>query len=452
MKRLSDHEKNIIKQIYRLKSQGVITVKEFLEQVFFSQDSHRCLIVQPGEKYAMFFLGVEAFNSNAKAIALSEFLELLCLLRYLNSNGYITLFRGEHLNHEKMFFFSQAFSNPRIERGKIVLNDDGLYSTRPECIKDHHDEVVFKGIELKNENFDLIYQHCIGSMCVSESLSQLLESAPEIDQPNNQQQSKAKSHSQFHLAIALVMFATALILFGWFSKNQFSALKSELGVVQSTLKVAVEQLSATSHTDAQVKKDSVELGIDLSHWNGDILSATQAFADIGFIISKATEGAEHIDPSFANNWHQTKVLGKQRGAYHFYLAHHDPIQQAHHFWAQLADYGVDDFAPVLDIEQASLDKLETVDTINLQIDLLRFLHELEALSGRRPMVYTNPTFANQYLTHKTFAQYPLWIADYNAKDEPQLPKTWQQTGYRIWQKSAHYQIANQTSDLDVLKK
>jgi len=43
----------------------------------------------------------------------------------------------------------------------------------------------------------------------------------------------------------------------------------------------------------------------------------------------------------------------------------------------------------------------------------------------------------------------LWLAQYTKKSKPTLPKTWQEKGYKIWQKSDNYFIDSRNTDFDL---
>src|SRR5688572_19092347 len=58
-------------------------------------------------------------------------------------------------------------------------------------------------------------------------------------------------------------------------------------------------------------------GIDVSYWQGDIDWNTVRGAGIRFAYIKATEGGDHVDPKFLDNWYAAKQAGLARGAYHF---------------------------------------------------------------------------------------------------------------------------------------
>ena len=59
-------------------------------------------------------------------------------------------------------------------------------------------------------------------------------------------------------------------------------------------------------------------GIDVSHHQGSIDWSAVAGDDVGFAFIKATEGGDHIDRRFEENWIGAAKAGIPRGAYHFF--------------------------------------------------------------------------------------------------------------------------------------
>lgn len=187
-------------------------------------------------------------------------------------------------------------------------------------------------------------------------------------------------------------------------------------------------------------------GIDVSHYQGNI-SWDSLTPTITFAICKATEGRSLMDTEFSHNWTQIKLSGRVRGAYHFYLTSDDPETQAQFFWKTVStDYQSSDLPLILDIEQGSLRKKISPEA--LQADVLSFLTTLEKLSGNIPMVYCSTYFANEYLDNPKLSRYPLWLAEYTTRATPNIPKTWQQTGWRFWQKSDSYDLKQISGELD----
>ena len=58
-------------------------------------------------------------------------------------------------------------------------------------------------------------------------------------------------------------------------------------------------------------------GIDVSRWQGKIDWALVRAAGTQFAFIKATEGGDHLDPRFTENWYGAAQAGVPRGAYHF---------------------------------------------------------------------------------------------------------------------------------------
>lgn len=151
-------------------------------------------------------------------------------------------------------------------------------------------------------------------------------------------------------------------------------------------------------------------GIDVSHHQGDIRWDKVKATDkqqypIRFVFMKATEGGDHKDPRFADNFRQAREVGLVRGAYHFYNPNTDPIRQADFFISQVK-LETGDLAPVLDIERKPRNKAQ------LQADLVKFLNRLGQHYGVKPIIYTSYKYKLNYLSTPELSAYPLWIAHY----------------------------------------
>ena len=189
-------------------------------------------------------------------------------------------------------------------------------------------------------------------------------------------------------------------------------------------------------------------GIDISHFQGNELEYLDKHGDsLTFIFCKATEGINYTDPQFKRNWKLIREKGFIRGSYHFYHSKDDPVIQAKFYAQTIDDLLADDLPPVVDFEGYGIDEKTSVE--KTATDLLTFLVHLESQTKRRPMIYTNERIASKYLRHSTFADYALWIAEYNGKAQPDLPHTWEKKGWTFWQKSSSYSIDQMKNDFDV---
>ncbi len=188
-------------------------------------------------------------------------------------------------------------------------------------------------------------------------------------------------------------------------------------------------------------------GIDISHYQGRLLQELKHLSSLDFVICKASQGAYYQDPTFSDNWQSIHDLGLIRGAYHFYVAHDNPSQQANHFYQVVGDISAHDIAPIVDIEHASFSKEKA--TSGMIDEFKVFLQKTIDNFGYRPIIYTNYSFAQQYLNDPYFAQYPLWIAEYTSRQKPIIPIAWKETGFFIWQKNSSYHVNSVNTDFDV---
>ena len=167
------------------------------------------------------------------------------------------------------------------------------------------------------------------------------------------------------------------------------------------------ELFADSHE--QVK------GIDVSQWQGKVRWEVVKHSGISFGYAKATGGITCTDPEFVNNWNGMREAGMPRGAYHFFYAHDAPQKQAENFIGALQKNTVkpDDLPPVLDLEIT--DKMSKAQIAERAFV---WLQVVEKALGKKPILYTDPGFANEYLTAPKFADYRLWVAPTMASKNP----------------------------------
>lgn len=218
-------------------------------------------------------------------------------------------------------------------------------------------------------------------------------------------------------------------------------------------KTASTDTVATSATDtpsvqATAPEAAYVYGIDISKYQGDEIDFLDKKQDsITFVICKATQGLTITDPDFANNWNTIRSKGFLRGAYHFYQTQDDPEKQAQFFLSVVDSFASQNFPPIIDFEEASISS--SLTTAQIQNNLLAFLKAVEQGSGRRPIIYTDNNTGNRYLTTDAFANYPLFIADYNNTSTPALPGAWKNRQWALWQKSENYMLNSVQDDFDM---
>jgi lysozyme len=177
-------------------------------------------------------------------------------------------------------------------------------------------------------------------------------------------------------------------------------------------------------------------GIDVSHWQGTIDWAQVAASGQRFVISKASEGQNYVDPMYAINKAEATAAGLAFTAYHFAKPDdtpNDAVLEADHF-VDTAQLAPGNLIPALDVERTGgLSQTELTDWI------LAWLGEVTARLGTKPMVYTSPHgWENRTgdTTAVADAGYTvLWVAHWGV-DTPLVPANdWQGNGWTFWQYS-----------------
>ncbi|MFD0963120.1 GH25 family lysozyme [Pseudofulvibacter geojedonensis] len=200
--------------------------------------------------------------------------------------------------------------------------------------------------------------------------------------------------------------------------------------------------------DATKEKVKFVYGIDVSKYQGDEIGFLSKKSDsLSFVICKATEGITYIDPDFKHNWNMISEKKFIRGAYHFYRSNDDPKAQAKNFIQALASIEKTDLPPIIDFEEGGIDQTQSVEQV--QSTLLVFINAVEKALNRKVIIYTDINTGNKYLNKSLFATYPLWIANYNNKSQPDLPIAWKKNNWILWQKTASYKIGTNLNDFDV---
>ncbi|MGF1775681.1 glycoside hydrolase family 25 protein [Vibrio nomapromontoriensis] len=184
-------------------------------------------------------------------------------------------------------------------------------------------------------------------------------------------------------------------------------------------------------------------GIDVSHYQGKIIWKSVDTDDIKFSIAKASGGVSYIDPDFNVNWNGMKEQSLIRGAYHFFYPQDDPVKQANNYLKVVGTFQPKDLPPIVDVEVTG-----EKDTDAIVTGLLQWLTTVEKATKRRPMIYSDLDFAQQYLSDPRLRDYPLWIAEYSDVVKT-LPKPWQSQGWTIWQYSQTGEVAGIDGDVDL---
>ncbi|MBA2322384.1 MAG: lysozyme [Deltaproteobacteria bacterium] len=195
------------------------------------------------------------------------------------------------------------------------------------------------------------------------------------------------------------------------------------------------------------------LGVDVSHWNGEIDWEAVAAGGYGFAYAKATEGTYFVDDSFEDQSGGAFDAGLYRGGYHFGIPDDSSgAEQARFFVDNGGGWTEDGYTlpGVLDIEWNPNSGNDCYDLSEAELEdwVADFTEEYRALTGRDAVIYTSRTWWNLCVDSEAFSANPLWVADWGVS-EPEMPTGW--SVWTFWQTDAYGTVPgiDGDSDLDV---
>ena len=173
-------------------------------------------------------------------------------------------------------------------------------------------------------------------------------------------------------------------------------------------------------------------GIDVSKYQGDIDWHRVRGSGVGFAFIKATEGGDHADERFQENWLSARAAGMPRGAYHYYYFCRPALEQAAWF-IEHVPRDPSALPPVLDLEWTHKSRTCTYrpDPTTVQREALAFLQVLTVYYRKRPVIYTTVDFFNDNRLWE-LKGYPFWLRSVAGHPSEVYPGQrwafWQYTG------------------------
>lgn len=185
-------------------------------------------------------------------------------------------------------------------------------------------------------------------------------------------------------------------------------------------------------------------GIDVSKWQLDIDWAKVRQAGTRFAFIKATEGGDHLDESFRDNWREAREAGVPRGAYHFvYWCR--PAKDQIRWFIRNVPKEADALPPVLDVEWNHLSRCPRISAEKARAKMREMLKAFHAHYGRKPIIYTDITFHEDVLEGTTeFDDYPFWIRSTAARPEARYHRR----PWEFWQFTTTGRVPGITGDVD----
>jgi lysozyme len=185
-------------------------------------------------------------------------------------------------------------------------------------------------------------------------------------------------------------------------------------------------------------------GIDVAKYQGDIDWRRVRQAGIAFAYLKVSEGGDHVDSRFYDNWEGAAAAGVPRGAYHFIYWCRTGSEQAVWF-SQAVPQDRTQLPPVLDLEwnndsKTCPQKIAREDALE-KIRVL--LASMEYHTGKKPVIYTDINFHRDILEGE-FRDYEFWLRSTAAEPKERF----RNRPWRFWQYTATGRVPGVKGDVD----
>jgi len=189
------------------------------------------------------------------------------------------------------------------------------------------------------------------------------------------------------------------------------------------------------------------LGIDVNRYRKDIPLKQVKVQGGRFVIGKCSEGLSLVDLTYEPYKLESKNKNLPFGGYMYWRVSYDAVKQAKHFVNSL---GETEFPPIVDVERYNNVIYGTsipLRPISTNVNHLRIvLNEIERLTGRKPMIYTNfGSWRALMGDHSMINEYEVWVASWR-NNVPYMPvplKKW-----TLWQFTSTYKVLNYYRGVD----
>lgn len=176
------------------------------------------------------------------------------------------------------------------------------------------------------------------------------------------------------------------------------------------------------------KREGWTLGIDVARYQAGLDMDRVREAGCEFVIAKASQGVEMVDPFFFRFAAEAQANVLHSGAYHFF----DPSKQAGpqaKLFTETAEDAVT-MIPALDFET-----LKGVSPHVASRRALEWIYLIEEAWKSRVIFYSNPYFIRTSMdlqvTREIMNRCDLWLAHYTTRPTPDVPEPF--TDWKGWQ-------------------
>ena len=172
------------------------------------------------------------------------------------------------------------------------------------------------------------------------------------------------------------------------------------------------------------------VGVDVSSYQENVDFGKLKEQGVEFAYIKATEGATHVDTSFAAKWADADSAGVESGAYHYFVYNVSGAEQAENFIRTVGDLN-GRLIPAVDMELTPAEVQNPPAVDDVVRGLKSFLAVVEEKYGVKPLIYSQKDYYDKYLA-ADFAEYPRWARNVYYPIYIDLNNDW-----TVWQYNDH---------------
>lgn len=191
-------------------------------------------------------------------------------------------------------------------------------------------------------------------------------------------------------------------------------------------------------------------GIDISHYQGDVVWTKIKADGVEYAWAKATQGVRNKDERWTKGRRKAaKEAGVRLGAYHFADLGQDSIKNAQNFAESIEILEQGDLLPMVDLEDSGLPKGITSKKVNEW--LIEFANEFNKHVKTPLILYCgvgNWAGRAGVISQEVVDLYPhLWLYRYTSAKDPGKTGLW--PTWDIWQYSARGSVDGIKGNVDM---
>lgn len=205
MRPFNEREKRIMKSLAGLDIKKMTTADRFLQDIFFTSESNRALIVKHDQKVVLYYTAPEVWTDLPSVrIALMELFEVISLLKYLKEQRLLDIFTTPVPVKNLQGMHSGFNETSKTEPNKLFLNkeNDYIQLNDLEKIKNSDGEVILRGGAL-SDYYEMVYDNCFGLIFPNEAFYDFVKNDFKTEEDRKHKQNIGLS--KFGIAVAIVL-------------------------------------------------------------------------------------------------------------------------------------------------------------------------------------------------------------------------------------------------------